>query len=68
MNRFEQAYREKEGAEIRQKLFAKVLRDFRAVRENEISVKKGDIVIISRPIDHNWLEIEDTSSGLKVIR
>jgi CRISPR/Cas system-associated protein Cas5 (RAMP superfamily) len=66
LNRFEQAYREKEGSEIRHKVFAKVLRDFRASRDNEISVRKGDIVIISRQIDQNWVEIEDTQSGLKV--
>lgn len=64
LNRYEKNYREKEGGEIRRKLFAKVLRDFRAVRHNEISVKRGDIVIIRRQIDYNWVEIEDCQSGL----
>ena len=64
LNRYEKNYREKEGGEIRKKLFAKVLRDFRAVRANEISVQKGDIVIIRKQIDYNWVEIEDCQSGL----
>lgn len=64
LNRYEKNYREKEGGEIRRKLFAKVLRDFRAVRANEISVQRGDIVIIRKQIDYNWVEIEDCQSGL----
>ncbi|KAK4336868.1 hypothetical protein RND71_043903 [Anisodus tanguticus] len=64
LNRYEKNYREKEVGEIKKKIFAKVLRDFRAVRENEISVQKGDIVIIRKQIDFNWVEIEDCQSGL----
>lgn len=64
LNRYEKNYREKEGGEMRRKLFAKVLRDFRAVRPNEISVQRGDIVIIRKQIDWNWVEIEDSQSGL----
>lgn len=45
---------------------ARVLFDFHALSSRELSVKKGDIVIIHRPINHHWVEIEDTQSGLKV--
>jgi SH3 domain len=47
-------------------LLARVLFDFNALSSREISVQKGDIVIVHRPIDHNWIEIEDSQSGLKV--
>ena len=33
-------------------------------RPHEISVQKGDIVILRRQIDYNWVEIEDCQSGL----
>ena len=45
---------------------ARVIFDFHALSSREISVHKGDIVIVLRPIDHNWVEVEDTQSGLKV--
>ena len=46
---------------------ARVLFDFHALSSREISVKKGDIVIIQRAVNHNWVEVEDSQSGLKVI-
>jgi hypothetical protein len=48
-------------------LLARVLFDFHALSAKEISVKKNDVVIVKRPINHNWVEIEDPESGLKVI-
>jgi hypothetical protein len=32
----------------------------------ELSVKKGDLVLINRSVNHNWVEVEDTYSGLIV--
>lgn len=46
-------------------MLARVLYDFHALSSRELSVKKGDIVIIERPINHNWVEVEDSQSGLK---
>ena len=40
--------------------------DFHALSSKEISIKKHDIVIVKRAINHNWVEIEDPESGLKV--
>lgn len=45
---------------------ARVLYDFYALAARELSVKKGDLVVVHRPIDHNWVEVEDSQSGLKV--
>lgn len=47
-------------------LLARVLFDFHALSSREISAKKGDIVIIHRPVNHHWVEVEDSQSGLKV--
>lgn len=42
-----------------------MLYDFRAAYGREISVKKGDIVIVIRSVDNNWVEVEDIENGLK---
>ena len=53
------------SSELSKALLAKVLYDFRAVYGRELSVKKGDIVIVIRSINSNWVEVEDIESGLK---
>ncbi|XP_074593209.1 uncharacterized protein LOC141848957 isoform X4 [Brevipalpus obovatus] len=62
LDRYQKAYAQK-GETPR--ILARVLFDFHALSGREISIKKGDIVIITQPIDHNWVEIEDSQSGLK---
>lgn len=52
-------------SELSKALLAKVLYDFRAVYGRELSVKKGDIVIVIRSVNNNWVEVEDIESGLK---
>lgn len=42
-----------------------MLYDFRAVYGRELSVKKGDIVIVIRSVNGNWVEVEDIESGLR---
>ena len=53
--------------EVEKMRLARVLFNFHALSPREISVEKGDIVIIQRAVNHNWVEIEDSQSGLKVI-
>ena len=45
---------------------ARVLYNFQALAARELSVKKGDLVLINKPVNHNWVEVEDTDSGLIV--
>lgn len=55
-----------DSASLNKLRLARALFDFHALSSREISVKKGDVVIIQRPVNHNWVEVEDTLSGLKV--
>lgn len=48
------------------KKVARVMFDFQAVARNELAVKKGDLVLVRRTVNHNWVEVEDCSSGLVV--
>lgn len=45
---------------------ARVIYDFHAQDRNELAVKKGDLVIVRKEINPNWVEVEDNSSGLLV--
>lgn len=45
---------------------ARVIYDFQAMGRNELAVKKGDHVLVRRTVNHNWVEVEDCSSGLVV--
>lgn len=64
--RYQRAYEHEDFRQFARIQLARVLFDFHAQSPRELSVKKGDILIIRRPIDHNWLEVEDSQSGLKV--
>lgn len=55
-----------DGGSYSSQLLARVLFNFHALSSREISVRKGDIVIIHRPVNHHWVEVEDSQSGLKV--
>ncbi len=55
-----------ENGQVYQRKLARVLFDFLALATRELSVKKGDLVLINRPVNHNWVEVEDTYSGLIV--
>lgn len=65
LNRYSRAFAEKADAISSIKL-ARVMYDFNALASRELSAKKGDILIIRRPVNHNWAEVEDPQSGLKV--
>lgn len=54
-----------ENSALQRKL-ARVLYDFNALANRELSVRKGDLVLINKPVNHNWVEVEDTYSGLIV--
>ncbi|XP_054167060.1 uncharacterized protein LOC128964485 isoform X2 [Oppia nitens] len=62
LDRYDKAYSGKENRQ--QRKLGRVLYDFQALASRELSVKKGDLVHINRPKDHNWVEVEDTYSGL----
>jgi sorbin and SH3 domain-containing protein 1 len=64
LDRYDKAYAEKENGQVYQRKLARVLFDFLALATRELSVKKGDLVLINRPVNHNWVEVEDTYSGL----
>lgn len=66
LNRYQRAFLEKESSQMANLQLARAMYDFHALSPREISVKKGDVVIIRKAIDHNWLEVEDAQSGLKV--
>jgi len=63
--RYQRAYEHEDFRQYARIQLARVLYDFHAQSPRELSVKKGDILILRRPIDHNWLEVEDSQSGLK---
>ncbi|RWS30325.1 sorbin and SH3 domain-containing protein 2-like isoform X28, partial [Leptotrombidium deliense] len=65
LDRYQRAYSEKETSQLEHNLLARVLFDFHALSSRELSAKKGDIVIVHRPVNHNWVEVEDSQSGLK---
>ena len=65
LTRYSRAFAEK-GDAISSIKLARVMYDFHALASRELSAKKGDIVIIRRPVNHNWAEVEDPQSGLKV--
>lgn len=48
------------------KKLARVIYDFHAQNQNELSVKKGDLVIVRKTVSYNWVEVEDSASGLVV--
>ncbi|XP_015794645.1 sorbin and SH3 domain-containing protein 1 isoform X4 [Tetranychus urticae] len=64
LDRYQKAFAQKAGS-YSSHLLARVLFDFHALSSREISAKKGDIVIIHRPVNHHWVEVEDSQSGLK---
>lgn len=67
LNRYSRAYAEKAGdTAVSSIKLARVMYDFHALASRELSAKKDDIVIIRRPVNHNWAEVEDPQSGLKV--
>lgn len=45
---------------------ARVIYDFHAQSQNELAVKKGDLVIVRKTVSYNWVEVEDSASGLVV--
>lgn len=45
---------------------ARVIYDFHAQSRNELAVKKGDLVIVRKTVSLNWVEVEDSASGLVV--
>lgn len=45
--------------------FGRVLFNFQAKHDREISVRQGDLVEINKVIDHNWALVEDCQSGLQ---
>lgn len=47
--------------------FGRALFDFQAKNEQEISLRRGDLVEIIKAIDHNWALVEDCQSGLQGI-
>ncbi|CAG2115385.1 unnamed protein product, partial [Medioppia subpectinata] len=63
LDRYDKAYAEKENRTQSRKM-GRVLYDFQALATRELSVKKGDLVFINKPKDHNWVEVEDSYSGL----
>ncbi|RWS09395.1 uncharacterized protein B4U79_04172 [Dinothrombium tinctorium] len=65
LDRYQRAYIEKDSSQLQQNLLARVIFDFHALSPRELSIKKGDIVIVHRPVNHNWVEVEDSQSGLK---
>lgn len=66
LNRYQRAFAEKEASQRMNLQLARAMFDFHALSPREIAMKKGDVVIIRKVIDHNWLEVEDAQSGLKV--
>lgn len=66
LNRFQRAFADKDPSQRVNMQLARAMFDFHALSPAELSLKKSDVVIIKKPIDHNWLEVEDAQSGLKV--
>jgi len=66
LHRYQRAFADKDPSQRINIQLARAMYDFHALSPRELSMKKGDVVIIRKPIDHNWLEVEDAQSGLKV--
>lgn len=66
LHRYQRAFADKDPSQRVNMQLARAMFDFHALSPRELSLKKGDVVIVRKPIDHNWLEVEDAQSGLKV--